>query len=138
MSELTNITALTEQQLATATSLCMPMLEGISNAFRMQADYLQRLEILTAELLQRRRAGCAAMQRVVERLGAAHDTSDVLQAQQEWFTGATQRIMADATCWQTAGLAFLKEMSLPPIPVAAAATRAMPETPPRRPAKVAA
>jgi hypothetical protein len=111
MSDLQNFTGLTEQQLAAATSFSMPLLEGVSNAFGAQADCLQRVEILTAEFLQRRRAGCAAAQHLVERLRLAREPSEVLKAQQEWLTGATRRVVADATCWQSAGLVLLNEMS---------------------------
>jgi hypothetical protein len=92
---------LTDQQVATAASICMPVLEGMSNALRAQSEYLRRLEGLAAEMLQRRRAGCAAMQQLLAEVGAARDPTELFRAEQQWLTGALQRMMADASCWQT-------------------------------------
>ncbi len=110
MPDFGALSGMTEQQLATALSLGTPFLESVANAFGQQAAFLQRLEALTVEALERRRAGCTAMQELIERLRAARSPSDVTAAQQEWLAGAMQRLMADATCCQTAGLGLLSEM----------------------------
>lgn len=112
------------------------LLDGVSNAFRAQADFLQRMQSLTTEFLQRPRTEYVAAQHLVEHLGAARDPSDVLKAQHEWLAGATQRMMADAVCLQSVGMEVLNDMSRwYPQDVPAAVNQ---EHSPRRAAKVAA
>jgi hypothetical protein len=110
MPDLKNLAGMTEQQLTTALSLGTPLLEGLSNLCRQQAGFLQRLEAATVEALERQRAGCTAMQELIERLRAARNPSDVLAAQQEWLGGAMQRAIADVACCQSAGLGWVNEV----------------------------
>ena len=111
MFDFKTLTVLTEQQIATIMSSTAPWLDGMADALRMQADGFRRFNTVTTEALERRQAGCAAAQQLVGQVRAAHNAGDVLKAQQEWLSGAMQRVMADATCWPTAGAAFLRECS---------------------------
>ena len=130
--DLKSLTGLTGQQMATFLSLGMPMLEGLSSAVRLQAEFLERLEALTVQTFERQRAGCAALQELVERLRAAPGAPEAFRAQQEWLAGVMQRMTADATSWQTAGSTFLGEMRRSP---SSAAPAAVPESAARRSGK---
>ena len=66
---------------------------------------------MITEALARQRAGCTALQQLAEQMRAAREASAILSAQQEWFSGAMQRFMSDATFWQAAGAALLRGMS---------------------------
>lgn len=111
MPELKNVAGLTERQLTTALSIGGPFLEALSNLCSQQARFLRSLEAATVEALERRRAGCEAMQELIERLRFARNPSDVLAAQQNWLGGAMQRAMADAVSCQSAGLGWMSAAS---------------------------
>jgi anthranilate phosphoribosyltransferase len=106
MFDLTRLTDPKAQQTAFLNLMGMPLLDGFANVFAVQAQYLQRVELLMQEALRRRRAGCLAAQELVDKLRAAREPSEVVQAQVEWATGAMQRLMQDAALWNT-GAAML-------------------------------
>jgi hypothetical protein len=108
MTDQKNQTRFTEQQMASATLFSAPILDGIERASQMQSDGLQRLRTVMSEVLDRQLAGCTATQNLIAQVRATRDPTEILKAQQEWFTGAMQRLMANATWWQATGLETLK------------------------------
>ena len=97
-----DFTGFGEQQMASATLFSKPLFENFERACRWQSSRLDRVEAVLTEALQRRRNSCEAMERFAAQLSDAHDPSVLIKAQQEWFSGAVQRMLADATAWQTA------------------------------------
>jgi hypothetical protein len=113
MSDIAHVAMLTEQQVQMAASLWTPLLEAMSNALRLHEEALRRLGALGTEMLQRQQARCASMQHFVERIGAAREATDIVQAQQEWLAAVSQTVMQDATCWQLAGAGLANGMWQP-------------------------
>ena len=112
MPGLENLAGMTEKHLTTALSIWAPFLEGLSNLCRQQTRFLECFEAATVEVLERQRAGCTAMQELIERLGAARNSSDVLAAQQEWLGTAMQRLMADTAAYPSTALGWMNEVGL--------------------------
>ena len=143
-----DFTGFAEQQIASAASFNKPLFESFERACRMQSSRLDRFETVLKEVLQRRRNSCEAMEHFAAQMCDAHDPSAMARAQQEWLSGAVQRILADATAWQNAATVMLQDLSdinELAAPSRRAETVADPEgtpagaetTVPRRPVKVA-
>lgn len=143
-----DFTGFGEQQMASAALFSKPLFENFERACRWQSSRLDRVEAVLTEALQRRRNSCEAMERFAAQLSDAHDPSVLIKAQQEWFSGAVQRMLADATAWQTActlmlqGLGSINEprassVQIDPVAAPEAAPGAAEAVVPRRPVKVA-
>jgi hypothetical protein len=126
MSADSTVKSMTNQQVATAASMYMPALECMFSTLRTQSEYLRRVEQLTTEMLQRRRAGCDAMQHLLTQLGGARDVSDVFQAEQTWLSGAIQRVIADASSLQTLAIEDVQRFAIPALETALAPTTYLP------------
>ncbi|MGO9817176.1 MAG: phasin family protein [Acidocella sp.] len=143
-----DFTGFGEQQMASAALFGKPLFENFERACRWQSSRLDRVEAVLTEALQRRRNSCEAMERFAAQLSDAHDPSVLIKAQQEWFSGAVQRMLADATAWQTAGTLMLQGLNsvnelrassaqIDPEAAPEAAPGAAEAVVPRRPVKVA-
>jgi hypothetical protein len=111
MPDQKTMNGLMEQQLASAALFGSALLDGLERASRMQHDGLHRFEALIGDALERQRAGCDAMLRLIEQMRATRDPAAVLQAQQEWLTGEIQRFVANAAWWQETGTALFETAS---------------------------
>jgi hypothetical protein len=143
-----DFTGFAEQQIASNSLFNKPLFESFERACRMQTSRLDRLETVLTEALQRRRNGCEAMERFASQMRDAHDPSAMFKAQQEWFSGAVQRIFADVAAWQSAGTLMMQDLSsinelrasserFDPMAAPEAAPAAAEPIVPRRPVKVA-
>ena len=106
-----DFTGCAERQIASAALFNKPLFESFERACRMQSSRLDRLETVLTEALQRRRSSCEAMEHFAKQMCDAHDPSALFRAQQEWISGAVQRMLADATFWQNAGTVMLQDLS---------------------------
>jgi hypothetical protein len=110
MADQKNPSQFREQQMVSAALLSEPILDGIERASHMQSDGLQRIRTVMSETIDRQLDGCAATQQLIAQVRATRDPTEILKAQQEWFTGAMRRFMSNVTWWQSTGVETLKEM----------------------------
>jgi hypothetical protein len=96
------------QQRAGVEMLAHPLFDGIEQALKYQHEGLKQFEGVVSEHLGRRLAACTAMQHLIARMRDERDPAKILEAQREWFSGAVERMTADALAWQSAGTALLK------------------------------
>jgi hypothetical protein len=111
MSDLNAPNGFSGLQQAAVNTIGTQMLEGASHALRLQADFLQRMEVLTTEFLERQRAGSEAALHLIYLLDSARQPMDLMKVQRESLAGATQRIMGDAFCWQSVGLGMVERIA---------------------------
>jgi hypothetical protein len=64
-----------------------------------QADLLRGVETATAAWLHRRQEAIAETYRLLARMRDSHDVLDIWKAQQDWATGALQRLAADMSSY---------------------------------------
>jgi hypothetical protein len=110
MADQKNPSQFREQQILSAALFSGPILDGIERASHMQSEGLQRIRTVMSETLDRQLDGCAATQRLIAQMRATREATEILKAQQEWFSGAMRRFMSNMTWWQSTGVETLNEM----------------------------
>ncbi|HVC62069.1 MAG TPA: hypothetical protein VND19_17110 [Acetobacteraceae bacterium] len=100
----------------TATALRDGSLNGARAMLAMEGAALAAMTPLAHGWLRRREESLTAARRLLDSLGAATDPMGAIQAQQLWWTGATERLTEDAGAWAQFGMALLRmsDTGVPP------------------------
>ncbi|MDE2581918.1 MAG: phasin family protein [Rhodospirillales bacterium] len=81
-------------------------LDGVRAMLAMQTAALEAMEPMTSDWLHRREASLAAARHLLDELSEAGDPMQAAQAQQAWWSGASQRLAEDTNAWLRLGAAL--------------------------------
>ncbi|MBV9757348.1 MAG: hypothetical protein JO047_09865 [Alphaproteobacteria bacterium] len=91
---------LTETRKIAANLIATTFCNGGTEAFlEAQADLLKGVETATTAWLHRRQEAIAETYRLLARMRDSRDVLDIWKAQQDWASGALQRLAADVSSY---------------------------------------
>jgi hypothetical protein len=109
MTETSAAPGLAEQQTMVTTFIGTVLNSGAEPLLKAQADLLDTAGTAVTDWLQRRQEAVMEAQRLVACLQAVRSPAEMLKAQQEWMTGAFQRLNADAAAYQASAVQLVEK-----------------------------